>query len=215
MFLALYCIFLLFSGGKDIPSLAIAPFIYSIIIPILLFFSLPLLYLLAYSLYGDRLFIKRITGTLIASVVIALFVLVFVNLLRNSLPELFLQLSNISSLYQFEESDIMFIFISLIEVAITSLYSARAGSSKIESIDNWFRQIAMNGFIGMFWMVGALLFALPIAGIADLFNSDQARIAFLFLFGFYLVFVYLRWRILRNEKSSPSKELAEEKIASK
>jgi len=193
--LLFYCFSLLFIGSENIPALAISPLIYSLIIPILLFISLPLLYLIAYNIYKDQVLKKRILEVGILAAIIGFIALVYVIVIRKEMPDQFQFLLSVREFYTFEASDIVFITLSLIEVALVTSFSIKSGLSEIEFVDSWFHQISMIGIYEIFLVMVSVVFALPITVFAE-FNEIKA--IYLFLSFIYGITVGLRILMMKR-----------------
>jgi len=200
--LALYCSYLFLMGEKSLPPLAIAPFIYSLLIPIVLFLSLPLMFLLAYILFKEQLFIKQIIAMAVIDVVFIFGFFIILSSFRARFQEEYEFLLRLRSLYSFQVSDVIFIFISLMEAPTFSYFSIREGLKEIDFVRSWFGQIAIIGLLEIVLVVGSLLLALPISVFGSLDQNiiENSRVVFAFLIAFYLANVYLRWRMLRTKK---------------
>ena len=198
--LIFYCFSLVFVGGENIPALAIAPFIYSLIIPILLFLSLPLLYLIAYYVYKDQVFKKRIFEASILTAIVFFLVLLAVLSIRKELPEQFKFLLSVREFYTFEGVDIVFIALSLIEVALVTYFSIKRGLSEIKFVDNWFYQISKIGIYEIFLTIVSAVLASPITVFAE--SSNQPKAIYLFLSFFYVITLGLRIWIMRRTSTA-------------
>jgi hypothetical protein len=205
-FNTLYCFTLLFDSVEIVPSIALAPFVYSIIVPILMLLSLPLLYLLMFYLFKDKLFIKRFVVIVASIMMIAFLLIALVSLLQIRLPDQFEVLISIGEIYKAEKGDFVFIALTLLDVAFLSFFSVKEDLKEIEFIDSMFRQIAIIGFIGIALFVASAIFALSTTLFAGLFIPDHPRGIILFLLAYYLINTSIRGRIHRKEKESFSKE---------
>ena len=198
--LIFYCFYLIFVGSENIPTLAIAPFIYSLIIPILLFISLPLLYLVAYYVYKDQVFKWRIFEASILTAIIAFLVLLAVLLIRKNLPEQFIFLLSVREFYTYESVDIVFIALSLMEVALVTYFSIKRGLSEIEFVDNWFFKISTIGIYEIFLTIFSVALASPIIVFAE--SSNQPKAIYLFLAFFYTITLGMRIGMMRRTSST-------------
>jgi hypothetical protein len=212
-FITLYCFTLVFDSVENVPSIALAPFVYSIIVPILILLSLPLLYLLMFYLFKDKLFIKRFVVIVAAIMMIAFLVISLVSLLQIRLPDQFEVLKSIGEIYKSEKGDIVFVVLTLLDVAFLSFFSVKDELREIEFIDSMFRQIAFIGFIGFILFIASAVLALSLTVYAGLFIPDHPKIIVLFLLAYYLINTYIRGRMHRKEKESYSKETLEENLS--
>ena len=204
--LVLYCFSLLCNGLETIPRLAIAPFVYSIVVPILLFLALPLLYLIAYFVYKDRLFIKRVVGVAVAIVVMALAILLIAALLGSRLPEQYEVLESIERIFEFQRGDVVFIAIALLDVVILAFLSARAEWREVKFVDDMFRQIAKFGFIGILLLIVSALLAFMFIVLIGPFVPEHSQIVIFFLLAYYLISAYIRIKISQRGKESSTRE---------
>jgi hypothetical protein len=210
-FLVIYCLLLIIFGGNNIPVLAIAPYVYTIVVPILLFVAYPFLYLIAYYVYKDRIFKESIPRAVVMSGVIATMVIFIVVFLNADPIERYVGSVRIRRLYTFGAIDIIFIAISLMEIALLTYVSVESKTDEIGFIMDWFARLGWVGFIEVSLGVLTIMAAVSILPIIDDFDLANPMPIYLFLSFFYFVNAYLKLRMLRG--ASTQKDILQKYIS--
>lgn len=196
-FLSIYCLVLLFIHKGQVPALVYAPFLYSLLVPLVLLSFLPLVFLIAFLLYWRWKFLLRSLAWLFAFALILFLVLVLLVSLISVTSDADFELLRI------HKGDVVFVFLYLWGIPIQTFFSAGDRDDEKSFAFNWLGWIGKITSVSLIQQV-AISF---LAFVVTIFFSDKGinqmvgYITFSLIYFGYALCNLRYYRTLQEQKS--------------